>query len=1487
LLKFSFIFLILSLALSAQAQTAGDLRFDSGTLQYYDGSGWISADNGNTPEACTEAGNIRYNSSKNRLEYCSGSSYRKAMGFDSGNACSQPGAFNWDGTNGYVRVCNGSTSTWWSLQSQAGATSSLVVRYYLNEAASGTVPDQFLDSGPGEPMHLNFVKFSGNMTYTNETTGRGLNSASTGLADGGQWTNVNGTKLRTAIEGNTQGTVEFVGDFTEFNANYTRLFWIDNGSGGGRFAVGGANANGNVRVSFNGDYDDTTYEMDNAGRHVYHVVFNSSLGTAADRLQLYVDGVYQESFAVDVGLNETNTGLDSREFWVGNRSGGSRTFQGSLYYVAYYNTALSPTEIATNAALLISNDDGPNPCSGSSNVGDTCTGGTLFAGSLFNADYLITPSGCTNAAAPLCDSGPDFVTKTYNDGTTNYFDIPGVGNVTAVGDASLEADKSSDASPIIAAISAPAEGGNHAAAQFCEDLIYGGYTDWHLPSKTEMAMIYCNSDSPAHNTSYPNESANCAAFGGRNPILEGFSAANYWTTSEQDGTNAYLQNFSTGEQTAASKDTTAHVRCVRRFNDMTPASIAWSNFTHISSNQSFTDITESISLSLEASDQSGSPNYAYSVNDGDWEVFTTASPGTPTINPNDTLKFMVFGTTGEIGRITVNNSSTGGTTLDTLDGTVDEDAVCTGGGTLGTTCLVNTIQPLPNGYAIAGTGALTVESGGELQSAAEDFLTINMTGDVTVQSGGHIKANLTNLQAANLTIQSGASIDATGLGFAGGQGGGLDGSGPGGGVGKLSHNGANGASYGGLGGHGFLFGDPLSSTYGSLTMPADLGSGGGGGSASVGGDGGGAIRISLTGNLNLTGDLMANGLDGEHDGAGSTGGGGSGGSIWIQTSTMSGSGSISVSGGISSNERGGGGGGGRIAIDISGNTYDFFGTIIRSGGDMQTRLAGSGRPGTLYTVLSNLDALCDSGDWLTGCTMTNSRELGTITLTGAQFTLASGATLTGGREDKITIDATSTLNISGTLRSQEIEVISPNMTVSSTGVLDASGWGHYGGQGTQKERGEGLGGGDGDWQDESSGGGGHAGAGGDASSGRLGGTTYGSSTNPITWGSGSGNAADDEGVSGGGAIKIDGGSNTVNISGTVTVNGEAGFAFDETEGIGGGAGGSIWLIADTLTGNGSFTAQGGNGFDNIDDGGGGGGGYIYLDIATADASTHTHSVTGGTADGTATAGGAGIYTNTSPEDAIFVLDARYASSSGTPYTTGTGCASNQTWFSKVGPVDATLTDFTGCTTNGWDGDGTTTSPYRLKMLNSTSDYVSISDDDVFSFTDGSGNDQAFSIEAWVYIADMASNRTVFAKQDATDNGEWWLYVGGSGFIGAGLNNNGGTFSNRISVNTSAATGAVEDAWNHIVMTYDGSESYTGINVYVNGNAATLSDSSNGTYTGMANTTIPATLGTWNTTQFHSLQDVSIFKVYNSELTGTQVADKCNALSPLFDGHTCP
>jgi hypothetical protein len=123
---------------------------------------------------------------------------------------------------------------------------------------------------------------------------------------------------------------------------------------------------------------------------------------------------------------------------------------------------------------------------------------------------------------------------------------------------------------------------SHPAAQFCEGLTIGGFSDWYMPAKNELDVCYFNLK-PTTTSNNPNSGTNTNAVPSRGSNYtsgtpartsavvfqsggaEAFEANNYWSSTEYSATAAWRQSFSNGYQGyGASKTTPSRVRAVRR-----------------------------------------------------------------------------------------------------------------------------------------------------------------------------------------------------------------------------------------------------------------------------------------------------------------------------------------------------------------------------------------------------------------------------------------------------------------------------------------------------------------------------------------------------------------------------------------------------------------------------------------------------------------------------------------------------------------------------------------------------------------------------------------------------------------------------------------------------------------------------------------------------------------------------------------------------------
>ena len=89
-------------------------------------------------------------------------------------------------------------------------------------------------------------------------------------------------------------------------------------------------------------------------------------------------------------------------------------------------------------------------------------------------------------------------------------------------------------------------GGTAYAAKLADELDHAGYSDWFLPSKDELDLIYQN----LHDQG-----------------LGGFDTSTYWSSSEERYRDAWRQDFGSGSSTSGEKDESQRVRAVRAFGN--------------------------------------------------------------------------------------------------------------------------------------------------------------------------------------------------------------------------------------------------------------------------------------------------------------------------------------------------------------------------------------------------------------------------------------------------------------------------------------------------------------------------------------------------------------------------------------------------------------------------------------------------------------------------------------------------------------------------------------------------------------------------------------------------------------------------------------------------------------------------------------------------------------------------------------------------------
>lgn len=401
-----------------------------------------------------------------------------------------------------------------------------------------------------------------------------------------------------------------------------------------------------------------------------------------------------------------------------------------------------------------------------------------------------------------------------------------------------------------------------------------------------------------------------------------------------------------------------------------------------------------------------------------------------------------------------------------------------------------------------------------------------------------------------LTVESGGEIFGDHRGYP-------SDAGPGAGVGGITSSCSSGGGHGGSGGRTRYDCTDLEGgrSYGSITEPSDMGSGGAQDNSYLGGRGGGAIRMDIAGDFVLDGRATTTG----QNAIGTESGGGAGGSVWITCDTFSGTGLMTADGGDANLVYAGGGAGGRIAV-YAATSASHSGTFRASGGNAHF----TGGAGTALVKNGNQRAVV----FIDNNNRTNLRE--TTELTGplvldADVVVRGGARL-GPRREQMDF----------------------KLTVLGDMLVDATGEVYADGRGYPSDTGPGAGVGGLLFSCASGGGfGGVGGAARDTCSVAAGGLANGDESNPLEMGSGGGRDNTYLGGAGGGLIDL-------TVDGTLTIDGRVGADGAASIGAeaGGGSGGGIAITCGSLLGTGTITAKGGNA--NVVFAGAGGGGRVAI-----------------------------------------------------------------------------------------------------------------------------------------------------------------------------------------------------------------------------------------------------------------------------------------------------
>jgi hypothetical protein len=216
---------------------------------------------------------------------------------------------------------------------------------------------------------------------------------------------------------------------------------------------------------------------------------------------------------------------------------------------------------------------------------------------------------------------------------------------------------------------------------------------------------------------------------------------------------------------------------------------------------------------------------------------------------------------------------------------------------------------------------------------------------------------------------------------------------------------------------------------------------------------------------------------------------------------------------------------------------------------------------------------------------------------------------------------------------------------------------------------------------------------------------------------------------------------------------------------------------------------------------------------------------------------------------------------GTTAYDSSGNGNNATLTFAGGTYTTAGTCTSGVSSHGWYGGANGKFNGGI-ALDTTSDVISVGDISMYSFE----RTQPFSTSIWFKTPSNTAMGLIGKQDSSAPYNGWYIQLGSSGLLYFQLTN---TYSTNILEVRTNNLNYDDNQWHHVVTTYDGTSSPSGVRIYFDGKNQTLTTGFN-SLTGTTVNSIPVTIGSRNSNgdKFSGLIDDA--RIYNYVLSATQV-----------------